>query len=81
MANISITAKFVLQAAKLYHKEQSPGIETMSTSYSDFRPIVYYFCLFRFFKINLTISSKNGKPMTVPTTEPTTPVDPRKICR
>src|ERR1044071_95476 len=31
MANISITAKFVLQAAKLYHKEQSPDIETMST--------------------------------------------------
>jgi len=32
MANISITAKFVLQAAKLYHKEQSPGTETLSVN-------------------------------------------------
>src|SRR5215213_7563198 len=38
----------------------------------DFRPIFYFE---RFLKINFKMSSKNGKPMMVPTMDPTTPVD------
>jgi len=62
MANISITAKFVhtaalrraalvLQAAKLYHKEQSPVIETLSTISDD---ICHKFTCFVYFASSLT---------------------------